>query len=353
MGLHTVLDRILSTAEPQVDYLGGNGVPSRIWDRVIAAFGLVVRGLLLAKPPRRISDEAQEKHCTSYCSKLSFRAVLHQESVGPFVRQISCMMNTVRPVGDLLREWRQRRRLSQLHFACEADISAKHLSFLETGRSQPSRDMVLHLAELLDVPLRERNALLVAAGFAPMFPERSFSDPALQVARKTVELVLKGHEPYPALAVDRHWTLLASNAAVAPLLVGTARELHEPPVNVLRISLHPAGLAPRIVNLAQWRAHLFLRLRRQIEVSADPVLADLLEELTQYPAPAEDAAVLPQQGEIAVPFQIATDAGVLSFISTTTVFGTPVDIMLSELALESFFPADEATAAALRQRPLP
>jgi transcriptional regulator with XRE-family HTH domain len=258
------------------------------------------------------------------------------------------MMNT-RPVGDLLREWRQRRRMSQLHFACEAEISAKHLSFLETGRAQPSRDMLLRLAELLDVPLRERNALLIAAGFAPMFKERSLADPAAQAAKQTVDLVLKGHEPYPALAIDRHWTLLASNRAVAPLLSGAADELLKPPVNVLRLSLHPEGLAPRIVNLAEWRAHLFLRLRRQIDITADPVLAELLAELLKYPAPSgSNAGETRVQAEVAVPFRLATDAGVLSFISTTTVFGTPVDILLSELALESLFPADSATTAVLQ-----
>jgi transcriptional regulator with XRE-family HTH domain len=261
------------------------------------------------------------------------------------------MMSTTRPVGDLLREWRQRRRMSQLYCACEADISAKHLSFLETGRAQPSRDMVLRLAELLDVPLRERNALLVAAGFAPVFKERALADPAARAARQAVELVLKGHEPYPALAIDRHWTLLASNGAVAPLLGTAAAELLQPPVNVLRLSLHPAGLAPRIVNLAEWRAHLFLRLRlrRQIDITGDPVLADLLKELQQYPAPGGSGNAEPHQAEVAVPFRLATDVGVLSFISTTTVFGTPVDILLSELALESFFPADAATAAVLQR----
>src|SRR5688572_20823550 len=188
-------------------------------------------------------------------------------------------------VGGLIREWRQRRRLSQLHFAVEAEISSKHLSFLETGRSQPSREMLLHLAELLEVPLRERNAMLIAAGFAPMFSERPLTDPALQPARSAIEQVLKGHEPYPALAIDRHWTLVASNAAVNPFLEGVDEELLKPPLNVLRLSLHPQGLAPRIVNLAEWRAHLFARLRRQIDVSADSALMALLAELVNYPAP--------------------------------------------------------------------
>lgn len=258
------------------------------------------------------------------------------------------------PVGDLLREWRQRRRMSQLDFSVEAEISSKHLSFLETGRSRPSREMLLKLAELLEVPLRERNSLLISAGFAPMFSERKLDDPSLQSARDAMELVLKGHEPYPAIAVDRHWTLLAANRAVAPMLAGIKPELLAPPMNVLRASLHPDGLAPRIVNLGQWRAHIFARLRRQIEISADPVLTALLEELIAYPAPEH-----PTRGNgseitnaFVVPMRLATPIGVLSFISTTTVFGTPIDVTLSELALESFFPADAATAAALRQMPL-
>jgi transcriptional regulator with XRE-family HTH domain len=160
-------------------------------------------------------------------------------------------MEAVRPLGDHLRDWRRRRRMSQLDLACEADISARHLSFVETGRAQPSRDMVLHLAERLDVPLRERNVLLVAAGYAPIFSERSLSDPALAAARNAVDLVLKGHEPYPVLAVDRHWTLVAANDAVTRLIAGTTPALLQPPVNVLRLSLHPDGLASRIANLAE------------------------------------------------------------------------------------------------------
>jgi len=259
-------------------------------------------------------------------------------------------MNATRPVGDLLREWRQRRRLSQLDFSVEAEISSKHLSFLETGRARPSRDMLLKLAELLEVPLRERNTLLVAAGFAPMFAERKLDDPALQSAREAMAMVLEGHEPFPAIAVDRHWTLLAANRAVAPLLSGASPKLLELPFNVLRLSLHPDGLAPRIVNLGQWRAHLLARLRRQIEISADTTLMALHEELSSYPAPEAPARVSETEmaNAFVVPFRLATSAGVLSFISTTTVFGTPIDVTLSELALESFFPADAATASALR-----
>lgn len=258
-------------------------------------------------------------------------------------------LSTTRPVGGLLREWRQRRRMSQLDFAVEAEISSKHLSFLETGRAQPSREMVLHLAELLDVPLRERNSLLIAAGFAPMFKEHPLSDPALQPAREAVELVLKGHEPYPAIAVDRHWQLIAANNPANYFMSGVAPALLTPPLNVLRLTLHPDGMAPRIVNLVEWRSHLLARLRRQIEASADSTLADLLQELSDYPAPAHTAEPPPSAASsFAVPFRLATEVGVLSFISTITVFGTPVDVTLSELALESFFPADPATATALR-----
>jgi transcriptional regulator with XRE-family HTH domain len=257
-------------------------------------------------------------------------------------------LTSTRPVGDLLREWRQRRRMSQLDFAVEAEISSKHLSFLETGRSQPSREMLLHLAELLDVPLRERNSLLMAAGFAPMFKEHALSDPALQPARDAVELVLRGHQPYPAIAVDRHWQLVAANDAANYFMAGVAPKLLTQPLNVLRLTLHPDGMAPRVVNLGEWREHLLSRLRRQIDVSADATLAELYKELSEYPAPAHAAEPPASAVPFAVPFRLATDAGVLSFISTTTVFGTPVDVTLSELALESFFPADPATAAALR-----
>lgn len=262
-------------------------------------------------------------------------------------------MGNLQPIGGLLREWRQRRRLSQLDLALEADISTRHLSFLETGRSQPSRDMVLHLADRLEVPLRERNVLLVSAGYAPVFPERALDDPALAAARKAVDLLLTGHEPYPALAVDRHWTLLAANQAVGRLIGGASPVLLQPPVNVLRLSLHPDGLAPAIVNYAEWRAHILDRLRRQVDATADPVLAALMAELAGYPAPGggrhEKVALDPTFAGVVVPLQLATADGALSLFSTTTVFGTPVDVTLSELALETFFPADPATAEALRR----
>lgn len=251
--------------------------------------------------------------------------------------------------GHLLREWRQRRRLSQLACACEAEISPKHLSFLETGRAQPSREMLLRLTELLRVPLRERNAMLIAAGFAPVFPQHALSDPEMASAHAAIELVLRGHEPYPALAIDRHWTMVAANRAISALLIGVSPELLHPPVNALRLSLHPDGLAPRIVNLPQWRAHLFERLRTQIDFSADPALAKLLDELMHYPAPAATAReASAMTGRVVVPLQLQIETGVLNFISTTTVFGTPIDVTLSELAIESFFPADKQTAAVLR-----
>jgi len=252
-------------------------------------------------------------------------------------------------VGDLLREWRQRRRYSQLALAYDADISPKHLSFVESGRSQPSREMVLRLAERLEMPLRERNALLLAAGFAPVFKERTLDHPDLAAVRRAVDLVLAGQEPYPALAIDRHWTLVAANRGVAPLLAGVDAELLQPPVNVLRLSLHPRGLAPRIANLAQWRAHLFARLHQQIERNADPLIVELLQELRGYPVPGAGHEV---EGEAAahmvVPLMLITPSGTLAFISTTLIFGTPLDVTSSELAIESFFPADAQTAEALQ-----
>lgn len=255
-----------------------------------------------------------------------------------------------RSVGELLREWRVRRRMSQLLLATEAEISTRHLSFVESGRATPSREMVMHLAERLDVPLRERNALLIAAGYAPLYRERALDDPQLMAARDAVDLVLRGHEPYPALAVDRHWNIVASNGALAPLIGDASPALLAAPVNALRLSLHPEGIAPRIVNWHAWRAHLLARLQRQIEASADGALIKLHEELAAYPAPpgAEAATAEPPGHLIAVPLRVRTAIGELSFYSTTTVFGTPVDITLSELAIEAFFPADPHTAEALR-----
>ena len=252
--------------------------------------------------------------------------------------------------GSLLRQWRQRRRLSQLDLALDAGISSRHLSFVETGKSLPSRAMVLRLAERLEVPLREQNLLLLAAGYAPAFPERPFDAPSLASARRAVETVLTAHEPFPALAVDRHWTMVAANRAVAPLIVGVDPALVAPPCNVLRLSLHPDGLQRRIRNLAAWRAHILARLHRQVEATADAGLAALMEELRAYPMPrgAPGRTTGADGGEVCVPLVLDTPNGPLSFISTTTVFGTPVDVTLAEIAVEAFFPADTETAEALR-----
>jgi transcriptional regulator with XRE-family HTH domain len=254
------------------------------------------------------------------------------------------------PVGEMLREWRQRRRLSQLAFACDAEISARHLSFLETGRSKPSRDMLLHLAERLEMPFRERNALLLAAGYAPVYSETRLDSPDAAAARRAVDLVLASYEPFPALAVDRHWNLVAANAALPLFLTGIPEELLQPPVNVLRLSLHPQGLGNRIENLGEWRAHIFDRLQQQIELANDEELAELVRELEAYPGgkkPSE--GYKSEYGGLIVPLKLKTDAGTLSFFTTTTVFGTAVDITFSELVIESFMPGDAFTAETVRE----
>ncbi len=257
-------------------------------------------------------------------------------------------------LGDHLRFWRERRRMSQLALAAEAGISSRHLSFLETGRSRASREMVRHLAECLNVPLRARNPLLIAAGFSPAYPERSFDDPELRGARRAVDLILAGHEPFPALAIDRHWTLITANAVGTRLLgaLDVAPALLEPRPNLMRLVLHPDGMGRQIVNLPQLRHHLLERLRAQVEISADPVLAGLFDELRGSVVDADvgpDRAARDEFGGIAVPFVLRIGDDTLSFISTTTVFGSPVDITLSELAIETFFPLDAATGEALRR----
>jgi transcriptional regulator with XRE-family HTH domain len=251
-------------------------------------------------------------------------------------------------VGAMLRDWRRRRRMTQLDLALEADVSARHLSFIETGRSVPSADMVKHLAEQLDVPLRERNELLLAAGYAPAFGQRDLDEPEMGPVREALDRVLAGHEPFPAVVVDRHWGMVAGNSAIPLLTAGVAAHLLEPPVNVLRLTLHPEGMAPRIANLPEWRAHLLDRLGRQAVVSGDPALFALHEELVVlgeggHPAPSPDLAA----GEIAVPLRLRHEGGELAFISTVTTFGTAVDVTVSELAIEAFFPADAATAQVL------
>lgn len=262
-------------------------------------------------------------------------------------------MNVIQEnAGQLLRQWRQRRRLSQLDLSAEAGISQRHLSFVESGRSRPSRDMVMHLTEQLDVPLRERNAILVAAGHAPHYPQRPLDAPELSAANAVIQQLLDGYMPHPALAVNRHWELLAANAAVYSLLHGAAPHLLEGTVNVLRLSLHPEGLAPRILNLAEWRSHILARLTREIDHSADPKLVALHGELAALPAPPGPAPHRPSvagESRIAVPLRLKGETGPLAFLSTTTVFGTAVDVTLSEVTIEAFFPADRETAAMMAQ----
>ncbi|MFD6857402.1 helix-turn-helix domain-containing protein [Rhodococcus sp. NPDC060090] len=249
------------------------------------------------------------------------------------------------PAGAMLRHWRERRGLSQLTLANRAGVSARHVSFVETGRSRPSRDMLLKISEELEIPLREQNSILMAAGLAPAYPEHHLGEVPMSAVSDAITRILRSHQPFPALVVDRHWTMIDGNDAVATLIAGCSPELLEPPVNVLRLSLHPNGLAPRIANLGQWRAHLLVRLRHQIGATADPVLLRLYDELSGYPC--DDPDEQPESHSLVVPLRIRTDDGELSFLSTTTLFGTPLDVTVSELAIEAFYPADAATAAAL------
>lgn len=254
--------------------------------------------------------------------------------------------------GTLLREWRQRRSLSQLALANEAQVSQRHLSFIESGRSAPSRSMIIRLADQLAIPLRERNALLAAAGFAPVYASRDVNDPELKSGSEAVDLILRGHEPYPAIAVDRHWNLLHANRAVPQLLCGADDELLKPPVNILRLALHPGGIAPRIENFEEWREHLLRRLSREIDNTADPALIELKDELRSYPSRRSGKTSrheTPSLGGIAVPLRLSSENGTLSLISTTTIFGTALDVGLSELTIESFFPADQETADLLKR----
>ncbi|HEY1635173.1 MAG TPA: helix-turn-helix transcriptional regulator [Acidimicrobiales bacterium] len=278
-------------------------------------------------------------------------------------------------VGPLLREWRERRRLSQLGLAVDAGVSARHVSFVENGRARPSPEMVLHLAERLEVPLRERNRLLLSAGYAPVYSQRTLDDAEMQPVREAIGLVLGGHEPYPALVVDQHWNMVAANAGLAALTEGVAAELMEEPVNVLRVALHPKGLAPRIVNLTEWRTHLLERLDRQIAATSDPALVALRDELAAYPATdasgnghvddgpgadGGDPGDRPDRPRVTDGAQLARDLVVclrlragdaeLAFFSTIATFGTAVDVTISELAIESFFPADRATVEYLQGR---
>lgn len=271
----------------------------------------------------------------------------------PQVQRRARETSRVPGAGGYLRAWRQRRRMSQLQFALEAEISQRHLSFLESGRAAPSLEMLVHLAERLEVPLRERNAILLAAGYAPIYAERPLDDAAMAAARQAIERILAAHEPYPALAVDRHWHLVQGNAATGLLLKGVSDPgLLAPPVNVLRLGLHPKGMAPAIVNFMEWRLHILERLRHQVAVTGDPALTKLMAELSAYPVAETPAAQALQaapplapaeHGDLFVPLELMTEVGLLTFFSTTTVFGAPADVTLSELALEAFFPANAET----------
>ncbi len=254
-------------------------------------------------------------------------------------------------VGRLLRDWRHRRRLSQLDLALDAEVSARHLSFVETGRSKPSRELLLHLAEHLQVPLRERNSLLLAAGYAPFYGERGLDGEDMVPVRNALDKILASHEPFPAVIVDGRWDLVAANRPAMSLLTeGVAAALLEPPVNALRVSLHPEGLAPRIANLDEYGAHLLDRLQRQATLSGDEDLASLLDELSAYPGISRDTASVPEPADLLfVPLVLrAGDGSELTFFSTLATFGTALDVTVAELAIESFFPADKATEQALR-----
>jgi transcriptional regulator with XRE-family HTH domain len=253
-----------------------------------------------------------------------------------------------RPVGEQLRGWRERRRLSQLELAIEADVSTRHLSFVETGRARPSREMVLHLAERLEVPLRDRNHLLLAAGYAPAFQESPMDSTPLKPVTAAVRQILAGHEPYPAVVLNAHSELLDANAAAGLFLQDVAPHLLEPPVNVLRLALHPDGLAPKIANLPVWRAHLLERLRRQIANTGDPLLHELYDEVSAYPG-GESEESLDAGSAVALQMIYRHAGRDLTFVSTLAVFGAPLDVTVAELAIEAFYPGDEETAAVLRK----
>lgn len=258
---------------------------------------------------------------------------------------------TVRPVGELLRDWRQRRHLSQMDLAVMAGVSTRHLSFVETGRSRPSREMILHLAEHLEVPLRERNTLLLAAGFAPAFPQHALDDPAMAPLRDALEVVLRGHDPYPALIVDRTWHVVMINASSDILVEGVAPWLLDPPVNALRVTLHPEGLGPRVANMADYSGLLLSRLRRHADVTGDEELRMLHDELAAYPGvESEPPASLAESGAVAVPLRLRTGEVELFLYTTIATFGTALDVTLAELSLEAFLPGDAVTAEVLRRR---
>ena len=251
--------------------------------------------------------------------------------------------------GALLREWRQRRNLSQLELALRSAVSARHLSFIETGRARPSREMVLHLAARLDVPLRDRNRLLLAAGFAPVFGERSLDESEMVPVREALERFLSVHEPYPAVVVNRHWDIVAANRGVAYVCSGVAAELLAPPSNALRIALHPDGLAPQITNLAEWSGYLLARLHREIEATGDPNLQALYRELVAYPGVVteDNRADAPTPNDIMLKHELRLADKDLALFCTFTTFGTARDLTLAELTIVAFYPANRETAEAL------
>ncbi|MFL4908095.1 helix-turn-helix domain-containing protein [Streptomyces sp. MMS24-I2-30] len=251
-------------------------------------------------------------------------------------------------VGPLLRAWRERRRLSQLELALRAGSSARHLSFIETGRSRPSEEMVLRLAEHLDVPVRERNALLLAAGYAPRYPQTPLDDPALDALRDGMQRLIGGYEPFPALIVDASYTVVAANRGVSMLLEGVPESLLAPAPNAMRLTLHPQGLAPRIRNLREWRGHLLAQMERQIALHRSDALRELYEEVAAYPVPDRDAGAEDEPAGpvayFALPLRIEHAGRVLSFVSSIATFNTPMDVTVAELAVETLLPADPATA---------
>lgn len=253
--------------------------------------------------------------------------------------------------GPLLRAWREQRRVSQLELALRAGSSARHISFVETGRARPSEEMVLRLAEHLDVPVRERNALLLAAGYAPRFPETPLDDPALGALREGIEQLIGGFEPYPALVVNALYDVVAANSGVLELLDGVPQDLLEPPLNTMRLTLHPRGLAPRIRNLRQWRGHLLAQMERHIALRRSEPLRALYEEVAAYPVPGsagEDEEAEEVAAYFALPMRIEHRGRTLSFVSSVSTFNTPMDVTVAELAVETLLPADPATAKYLQ-----
>jgi transcriptional regulator with XRE-family HTH domain len=258
-------------------------------------------------------------------------------------------------VGAILRRWRDLRRLTQLDLALDAGVSTRHLSFVETGRSRPSAEMVLLLAEKLEVPLRERNRMLLAAGHAPSFPEFSIDETPMAPVREALDVILEGHEPNPAVVVDRRWNLVAANATMAALAVGVDEALLEPPVNVMRLGLHPRGLAASVANHAQVRRYFIGRLERQVALSGDAELSELLDEVCAYSTADEEdtSAAATGVGNVLTPMMRMRLPGgeELSLFFSVATFGTAVEVTASELSIEFGFPADLATVEALRKLP--